>query len=83
MHSPNTPNGPVILYIYIQPGAAETAWAGTHDGVRKLRLKSRPIDGQANQALINFLAKEYQVSPSRIELIKGEKSRYKTLKINI
>jgi len=67
----------------VQPGAAETAWAGTHDGLPKLRLKSRPIEGHANQELIKFLAQEYKTSPSRIKLIQGEKSRIKKLEIDI
>ena len=71
------------LFIYIQPGASQTAWAGMHDGIPKLRLKSRAIEGQANQALIEFLAEEYQVPKFKIVLIKGEKSRYKTIEIHI
>ncbi len=49
----------------------------------KLRLKSRPIEGHANQELIKFLAQEYKISPSKIKLIQGEKSRVKKLEIDL
>ncbi len=54
-----------------------------HDGVPKLRLKSRPVEGHANQELIKFLAQEYKTAPSKIKLIQGAKSRIKKLEIDI
>ena len=54
-----------------------------HGGVPKLRLKSRPVEGHANQELIKFLAQEYKTAPSKIKLIQGAKSRIKKLEIDI
>ena len=48
----------------------------------KVYLTAPPVDGKANQALIKFLAKHYNVSKSSIEIIKGEKSRNKIIEIN-
>jgi hypothetical protein len=51
------------------------------DGI-KVKVTSPPIEGKANEALIRFLAKEFGISPSCIELIKGYHSREKILKVS-
>jgi uncharacterized protein len=40
-----------------------------------------PIDGRANQAIINALAKYFNVKRSSIILVSGEKSKNKTYEI--
>lgn len=51
-------------------------------GELKVKLKSPPIQGRANQELIEILAKYYKVSKSQIEIIQGEKSKNKIININ-
>jgi len=48
----------------------------------KIYLTAPAVDGKANQALISFLADHYDISKSRIEIIKGLKSRHKMIIIN-
>jgi uncharacterized protein len=50
-------------------------------GSLKVKLKSRPIKGKANEELIKLLAKKYAVSKSQIEIIKGLTSKNKLVKI--
>ena len=71
-----------LLNIRLQPGAKEDAlceWMA--DGTLKVRVKSKPIEGKANRNLIKLLGKQLKVPKSSIEIIKGEKSRNKTVKI--
>ena len=49
----------------------------------KVYLTAPAVDGQANKALIEFLAKHFKVRKSQIEITKGLKSRTKTIKIGI
>ncbi len=51
------------------------------DGTVKIRLTAPPVDGKANQALIEFLAKTLNVPPSSIEIIAGQTSRDKLISI--
>jgi len=51
------------------------------DGTIKIRLTSPPIDGRANEALIEFLAELLDISRSRIEIVAGEKGRNKLVTI--
>lgn len=45
----------------------------------KVYTNSPAIDGKANEAVIGLLAKYFNVKKSRIEIVKGEKSRNKVV----
>ena len=47
----------------------------------KIYLTAIPIDGKANKELVKLLAKELGISKSRIEIIKGEKSKEKIVEV--
>jgi uncharacterized protein (TIGR00251 family) len=51
------------------------------DGVLQVALKERPIDGQANKALVKKLGKLFGVSSSGVTLLRGERSKEKDFKI--
>lgn len=42
-----------------------------------------PIDGAANKKLIEVLSECFGISKSNIHIIKGQKTRYKTLEVKI
>ena len=71
----------VTLAVRAQPGAKETAIAGVYgEGAAaqlKIAVQAPPVEGRANEALIAFLAKTFDVSKSSIELVAGELSRSK------
>lgn len=52
------------------------------DGILKVRLKAKPLKGQANDELIKVLAEYYHVSRSDIEILKGQRLKSKLLEIN-
>ena len=71
-----------IVKVYLQPKSFKNEIVGPYrDGI-KVRITAPPIEGKANEALIRFLAKEFLISPSCIEILKGHRSREKTLKIS-
>jgi uncharacterized protein (TIGR00251 family) len=47
-----------------------------------LELVNPPVDGEANEGLISFLAKSFGVSQSQGELVKGHKSKQKSVRFN-
>ncbi|MFH1691577.1 MAG: DUF167 domain-containing protein [Candidatus Omnitrophota bacterium] len=53
------------------------------DGLLKVYLTAVPQKGRANKALIDLLARYFNVSKGAIELLKGERSRHKTVKVHI
>ena len=52
-----------------------------HDGSLKVRLTSPPVEGAANALLVKFLAKTLGIAKSQIDIVSGEKSRHKRLKV--
>ncbi len=51
-------------------------------GVFKVYLSAPAIEGKANKALVAILARHFNVSKGEIKIIKGLKSRHKTIMIN-
>lgn len=75
------------LPIRLQPGAAADrieGWDADAEGRRvlKVRVRARPIDGEANDALVRLLAKRLGVSKSSVTVARGGQSRSKMLLVD-
>ncbi|MBF0143738.1 MAG: YggU family protein [Magnetococcales bacterium] len=73
--------GCLFLAIHVQPRASREAVVGMHGGSLKVALRAPAVEGAANKALIHFLASALGISPSRVRIVRGEKSREKRLAI--
>lgn len=71
----------VLLTLHIQPGAKKSEVVGLHGDALKLRLAAPPVDGRANEALIDFLARALGVAKTHITLVAGQTSRSKRVAI--
>lgn len=71
-----------VITLYIQPGAKQSRVVGVHDGMPKIAIKARPIDGEANEALITFLADLGGVPKRSIEILSGQTGRTKRLEVD-
>lgn len=54
---------------------------GWEGDVLKIKLSAAPIDGKANEALLDFLSKNWGMAKSDIKIIRGLKSKNKILEI--
>lgn len=70
-----------ILTIRVVPRASKSEIVGNHDGALKVRIASPPVDGAANAELIKLLAKTFGVSKNRVEILSGQTSKTKQIKI--
>lgn len=70
-----------ILTLYVQPGAHQSRLVGLHNGMPKIQLKAKAIDGEANAALIAFLADFCNIPRGSIQITAGQKSRIKRISI--
>jgi len=75
-----TDNG-IILPVRIQPRASKDEIVGEYNGALKIKLTSPPVEGEANRRCIEFLSKRFRIAKSNLEIIKGEKSKDKLIKI--
>jgi len=52
------------------------------DGTVRIHLTAPPVEGKANRLLIDFLAELFQVKPSQIAIVAGEKSKNKIISVD-
>jgi len=71
------------LSVHIQPGAAHSEVVGEHGEALKIRLHARPVEGAANLALIGFLAERLGIARTAVTILRGEKSRRKTVRVDM
>lgn len=71
----------VLLVLHAQPGARESAFAGLHGEALKVRLAAPAQEGKANRELCRFLAEAFGVPRTAVELLAGDASRHKRVKI--
>ena len=74
------------LPVRLTPGAAADridGWDVDAEGrpVLKVRVRARPVEGEANAALVRLLAKTLGVPRSAVSLERGGQSRAKRLTI--
>jgi uncharacterized protein (TIGR00251 family) len=69
------------LSVHVQPRASRNEVAGLEGDTLKIRLTAPPVDGEANDACRVFLAKLLDLSPSRLAIIQGARSRNKVIRI--
>ena len=70
----------VTLAIRVQPRSSrdEIIVDPTSDQL-KVRITAPPVDSAANKAMLKFIAKSLGIPPRTASLIRGEKSRNKTV----
>ena len=71
----------MILQIHVQPRAKRNRLVRQQQQEWKLQLTAPPIEGKANQACIEFLARRLGIASSRVRLLAGEKSRHKRIEL--
>lgn len=74
------------LHVRATPNARADAIVGWEDDpqagrVLRVRIAAPPVEGKANTALRDFLAKSLGVSKSAVVLEKGGSSRFKTFSV--
>jgi uncharacterized protein len=72
----------ITLTLHVQPGAKRSEIAGLHGDALKIRLAAPPIEGRANEALLKFIAKLFDVPLRSVELKQGGQSRHKLVAVS-
>jgi hypothetical protein len=75
-------NREISFTVRVHPGAARTrAKAVMADGTLKVDIAAAPEDGKANEELVRFLADEFDVAKSHVEILKGHTAKTKVVRI--
>ena len=71
----------VTFAVKVHPRAKKNAITGELGEALKVSLTTPPIEGRANQACIEFLAKLLKVPRSSVTIASGQKSRNKVVRV--
>jgi uncharacterized protein (TIGR00251 family) len=71
----------VSFSIKVHPRARKSAITGTVGDALKLALTAPPVEGKANQAVIEFFAELFAIPRSSVTIASGETSRNKIVRI--
>ena len=72
----------VDIMVKVLPKSSRNQIIGRDDGVFKVKLNASPVEGKANKALKGLFAKTLGVPKGSIEIISGERSRKKSIRIH-
>lgn len=73
--------GGVQFRIKVQPRSSKNQVCGIHGDAIKLKLTAPPVDGAANEACQRYLADLFGLAISRIQIISGQTSRNKLIRV--
>lgn len=73
-----------LIAVRLQPRASANEIVPPEEdtGELRIRVSAPPVDAAANEALIRLLAERLECARSRVELVRGHKSRHKTVKLH-
>lgn len=75
-----TANG-ITFSVKVQPRARKNAITGIVGDALKLSLTAPPVEGKANQAVIDFLADFFDIPRSSVTIASGKTNRLKMVNI--
>jgi uncharacterized protein len=71
-----------LLSVKLQPRASRNEIGDPLGDELKIKVTAPPVDAAANRALIELLAEQLDCPRGRVELIRGQTSRHKTIKLH-
>lgn len=72
----------IRVSVHVQPRASRSEVVGTHGSALKVRIQAPPVEGAANEAVINLLAERLGVPRRAVRIVAGSSSRSKTVEID-
>ncbi|MBI3395447.1 MAG: DUF167 domain-containing protein [Spirochaetia bacterium] len=69
------------IQVTVKPGSKKPGVEKNPDGSYVLRVRERAQEGKANQAVIEAMAEVLGVPKSRLQIVRGETARQKTLEL--
>lgn len=73
--------GIVRFTVRVQPRASRSTIEGVHGDALRVRLSAPPVDGAANEALVELLAKALGVAKRDVRIVGGASSRSKVIEV--
>lgn len=71
----------MMISVLVKPNSKENSVSEGAAGDFLVKVKAPPEGGKANEAVVKAIADYFGVSGSRVSIIRGSKSRQKTVEI--
>jgi len=71
----------LLIKLKLQPKSSRDGFAGLQNGRLRVRITAPPVDGKANSHLLAWLAGQFGVSKSSVEIESGRSSQLKRVRI--
>ena len=71
----------VVFKVKVEPRSSRRMVAGLHGDALKIKLTSAPVEGKANEELIEFLSELLNVKKSAVKILQGQSSKQKVIEI--
>src|SRR5262245_66398238 len=72
----------VMLSVKLQPRASANEIGEPLGNELRIKVTAPPVDSAANEALIRLVAEHFGCPRNRVELLRGQTSRHKVLKLH-
>ena len=69
------------IKVRVLPKSSRTQIIGIEGDTYKVKLTAPPVEGKANKALIELLARTLRIGKGRVDIVSGSRSRLKTVRI--
>jgi uncharacterized protein len=73
----------MLIQVYVTLNAREASVVRVSEGQFEARVDERAFGGRANKRLVEILAEYFEVPKSRITILKGTKTRNKTVQVKL
>jgi len=70
------------IAVHVKPNARKEAVTVREDGVYVVQVSVPPVEGKANERLIEVLSKHFRQPKSTIQILKGAHGRHKIVEIH-
>lgn len=68
--------------VRVQPRSSRPGVDGLHGDALRVRVHAAPVDGAANEAVIEVIAEALGVARRRVRIVSGETSRSKVVEVD-
>ena len=72
---------PIFLQVKVKPRSRTSLLEQSADGIWVARLKSPPVDGTANQELVELVAERFGCRKSQVTIKAGATGRTKLVRV--
>jgi uncharacterized protein (TIGR00251 family) len=74
-------SGAIRITVKVEPRSSRPGVTGLHGNALKVRLSSPPVEGRANEELVEILAEALGVRRAQVGIVGGQASKNKSVRV--